>query len=139
MSNICSAGDAMSSDGQRIDKEALTRLGFNVHRGGRFDGALCGRWWWTLCQPGWSGVETAHFDFDTADQAWLDAAKHLESDLELAQPKIGLAAQRHNAQEKYDGTDRIRCAEIACEPRTIPPASPSCNHPTGNYRGGILG
>jgi hypothetical protein len=34
---------------------------------------LQGRWWWSLCQPGWDGVETSPDDFDTEEQAWQDA------------------------------------------------------------------
>ncbi|ABO59894.1 hypothetical protein Bcep1808_7008 (plasmid) [Burkholderia vietnamiensis G4] len=85
MSNMNDAVPAQSGKDQAVDRDALTRAGFRMHCGGRFDGALCGRWWWTLCQPGWSGVETAALDFKSEDEAWADAAKHLENDPELSQ------------------------------------------------------
>jgi hypothetical protein len=54
----------------RNDVEAF---GYRVHLGGPDDGELAGRWWWSLCQPGWDGVETSPDDFDTEEQAWQDA------------------------------------------------------------------
>lgn len=55
------------------DPQTLEAFGYQVHQGTASDGSLAGRWWWTLFQPGWSGVETAPGDFGTEEEAWQDA------------------------------------------------------------------
>ncbi|MGF6604609.1 coenzyme F420-reducing hydrogenase beta subunit [Paraburkholderia sp. GAS448] len=44
---------------------------------------LRGRWWWTLTQPRWSGIEASEGDFDTEAAAWADAIRLLRSDPSL--------------------------------------------------------
>lgn len=59
--------------------------GFQVHKGNASDDHdLLDRWWWTLSQPGWTGVETSHGDFDSEHAAWADAVLALRMDPELA-------------------------------------------------------
>lgn len=47
------------------------------------DEELRGRWWWTLTQPGWSGIESTDDDFATEREAWVDAVRHLRADPSL--------------------------------------------------------
>lgn len=56
------------------DTAALEAVGYQVHQGTPADGDLAGRWWWTLFQPGWGECEVSPGDFDTAEQAWANAA-----------------------------------------------------------------
>jgi hypothetical protein len=56
--------------------EELSRVGFQMHLGTSDDGELDGRWWWTLCRPGWSGIDTQHDDSATEQEAWLSALKY---------------------------------------------------------------
>lgn len=51
----------------------LQALGFRVECGDPDDGTLAGRWWWTLCRDGWSGIETQQDESASADEAWLSA------------------------------------------------------------------
>lgn len=55
-------------------------FGYEVHQGTEADGALAGRWWWTLSQDGWSGIECGP-DFATEDEAWDDAVVAHASEL----------------------------------------------------------
>ncbi|MWL91808.1 MULTISPECIES: hypothetical protein [Cupriavidus] len=59
--------------------------GFLIHKGSASDGHdLLGRWWWTLSQPGWTGVEASHGAYDSELAAWADAVLALRTDPELA-------------------------------------------------------
>lgn len=51
---------------------AAEAYGYAVHQGTKADGALAGRWWWTLSKDGWSAVECGP-DFATEGEAWDDA------------------------------------------------------------------
>lgn len=72
-------------DGKKLDKDALTAAGFKVHCGDRDGGDdLCGKWWWTLSQPNWGGVEVSEAQFEVEEDAWADAAKYLDGDHDLS-------------------------------------------------------
>ncbi|WP_334043575.1 hypothetical protein [Burkholderia ambifaria] len=47
------------------------------------DETLRGRWWWTLTQPGWSGVEVSEVNFAAESDAWADAIRALRQDPSL--------------------------------------------------------
>jgi hypothetical protein len=57
--------------------------GYQVHRGGDNEQDLAGRYWWTLCRPGWSGVETDPHTHTTEADAWSSAiaAHALDADV----------------------------------------------------------
>lgn len=65
------------------DIAKVVAAGFKVHAGKVADGDLVGRWWWTLAQRGWTGVESAPGDFDTAAHAWADAVRELRENPDL--------------------------------------------------------
>lgn len=66
------------------DLVEVKAAGFQIHQGTVADGEdLNGRWWWTLSQPGWSGVETALGAFNSDAEAWADAVRCLRSDPSL--------------------------------------------------------
>lgn len=70
------------------DIASAKAAGFQVHVGDASHGLdLVGRWWWTLSQPGWSGVESSDGDFDDERKAWADAAQALRRDPTLS-PKL---------------------------------------------------
>ncbi|TES73099.1 hypothetical protein E2P84_22330 [Burkholderia cepacia] len=81
---------APNSDQPEVSDEDIalaTAAGFRVHLGTAVDGAgLNLRYWWTLCQPRWSGCETSPGSFDTKKHAWQDAVKTLRDDSELGEP-----------------------------------------------------
>jgi len=90
------APTALAEAGIAAAKEA----GFQVQQGGPKDGPeLNGLWWWTLTQPGWSGVETSPDEFVTESEAWSDAVRALNEDTELIvkMPKIGVRAVKVSA------------------------------------------
>lgn len=62
------------------DIAAAKDAGFEVHTGDGSDPNLDGRWWWSLYQDSWSGVETSGREFDTEAAAWSDAVNHLAHD-----------------------------------------------------------
>lgn len=70
---------------------AAKAAGFDVHTGDGSDPTLQGKWWWSLHQDGWSGVETSDREFDTETAAWADAVEHLDRDEELRRPCGGCA------------------------------------------------
>jgi len=73
------------SQASELDIAAATNAGFQVQQGSPDHGPdLNGRWWWTLNQPGWTGVETSHENFDTKASAWSDAVRMLRADPELS-------------------------------------------------------
>lgn len=48
---------------------AAQAYGFRIEHGSTDDGVeLAGKWWWTLFQDGWSGVETSPETFETYEQ-----------------------------------------------------------------------
>jgi hypothetical protein len=57
--------------------DALRSAGYEASQGGPEDGELNGRFWWTLCRPGWSGIETSAESFASEADAWADAAMAL--------------------------------------------------------------
>ncbi|KVV07447.1 hypothetical protein [Burkholderia ubonensis] len=72
--------DAMRSH----DISEAKAAGFKVEFGGPEADDLRGRWWWTLIQPGWSGIEASEGDFNTEAAAWADAVRLLRSDASLS-------------------------------------------------------
>jgi hypothetical protein len=57
--------------------DALRSAGYEAKKGDAEDGELNGRFWWTLCRPGWSEVETSAESFASEADAWADAAMAL--------------------------------------------------------------
>lgn len=49
--------------------------GYQIHLGIECDDELRGRYWWTLCKPGWSGIETCEGDWATEDEVMADACR----------------------------------------------------------------
>ncbi|VWC79201.1 hypothetical protein BLA39750_01071 [Burkholderia lata] len=47
------------------------------------DEQLRGRYWWTITQPRWSGIESSEGDFSTEQEAWADAVHTLKRDPEM--------------------------------------------------------
>jgi hypothetical protein len=56
--------------------DELSRIGFQVHLGTADHDWLDGRWWWTLCRPSWSGIDTQHDNSATEQEAWMSALKY---------------------------------------------------------------
>lgn len=67
--------DGATTTGSRSQLRLAYAFGYRVHRGGPEDGELSGRWWWTLTQPGWSGVEVDSGHHPTRRLAWASAIK----------------------------------------------------------------
>ena len=51
----------------------LEAFGYRVHFGDPDAGELACRWWWSLCQPGWSDVQVSDGDYASAQEAWAAA------------------------------------------------------------------
>ncbi|WP_206146747.1 hypothetical protein [Burkholderia sp. Tr-20390] len=65
-----------------IDIADAQAAGFRVEFGAEDypDEALRGRWWWTITQPGWSGIEASEANFAAENEAWADAIRALRED-----------------------------------------------------------
>ena len=68
----------------RHEFEQAQAAGYQIHIGIESDGELRGRYWWTLCRPGWSGIEASQGDWDTEDDVMADACRAYKAEVEHA-------------------------------------------------------
>lgn len=59
----------------KLDFTAARAHGYTIHQGGPEDDHLNGKFWWSRCRAGWSGVETSEGEWATAAEAEADAVR----------------------------------------------------------------
>ena len=64
--------------------ERAQATGYQIHLGIEGDGELRGRYWWTLCRPGWSGIESSEGDWASEDEVMTDVCRAYEAEVEHA-------------------------------------------------------
>lgn len=74
-------------------RQRLKTAGFEVHCGGESDDWLAGRWWWTLCRDGWSGIEAQPDDSATEGDAWLSALECALAEAVISMDGLGVRSR----------------------------------------------
>ncbi|BBA45478.1 TPA: hypothetical protein ACK3Q6_007017 [Burkholderia cepacia] len=77
--------DGTVQDVSDAEVEAAKAAGFRIEfcPPDVVDELLRGRYWWTVTQPHWSGIESSEGDFSTEQEAWADAVRTLQRDPEM--------------------------------------------------------